>query len=65
MWKNYKKRIPSRISVGVTDRSGAHSTEVMSRFTINSQDLNMWVSMISSRMISETEEQTLERLRVE
>jgi hypothetical protein len=63
VWKNYKKRIPSRISTGATDRSGTHRTEVM--FTLNSQDLSMWSSMISSRMISETEEQTIERLRSE
>jgi hypothetical protein len=42
-WKNYKKRMPSRISAGVT-RAGEHRAEIM--FTLNSRDLRMWVSMI-------------------
>ena len=51
-WKNYKKRIPSRNSAGVTrprrSAQGRSNTLNLS----DSRDLRMWFSMISSRIIS-------------
>jgi len=53
VWKNYKKRIPSRSSAGVT----RPSSSTQGRSDVNSQlsgledSTWMWISMISSRMI--------------
>ncbi len=49
-WKNYKKGLPSRSRSGVTRLS--RSAQGRAMFTLNSRDLRMWLSMISSKMIS-------------
>ena len=52
VWKNYKKRMPSRSSVGVTRPSrSAHGRSNGLLSTLGTLG-RMWFSMISARMIS-------------